>query len=370
MLDIGRYKGKMVTTDDASTTNRHVFVLGESGSGKTVEGQRLITSAVEQGATVIALDMHGTLADDQIFWKYKPTFEKYIHNINEHMEGIGCSLFTPVTYADGTKENDIDVVGSVTEVLAEAINVGSRQRSELRKALEYVHENGTYKEHGFRAIEDALGNVSRGIAEVLKDKLYFLTAHNVFVHSDKFFEANKINIFRLSRYDTKTQQLIAEIILSYLWRLANAEQFKRSPIYIFVDECHNLPSGRNNALAQILVEGRRFEVNLILATQIMEQGNLSMVQQRITQCGVKLYFKPASSKVSMTARMIEPTRVGEWSKVLRTLKIGEFIADGTFKVDGKARNEPLKISNYEKNHIGIVPENGKTKSVCHIEDRF
>lgn len=364
MLDIGRYKGKMVTTDDTSTTNRHVFVLGESGSGKTVECQRLITSAMEQGATVIALDMHGTLADDQIFWKYKPTFEKYVYNINEHMEGIGCSLFTPVTYADGTKENDIDVVGSVTEVLAEAVNAGSRQRSELRKVLEYVYENCTYEEYGFRAIEDALCNVGRGIAEILRDKLYFLTAHNVFVHSDKFFETNKINIFRLSRYDTKTQQLIAEIILSYLWRLANAEQFKRNPIYVFVDECHNLPSGRNNALAQILVEGRRFEVNLILATQIMEQGNLSMVQQRITQCGVKLYFKPASSKISITAKMIEPTKVGEWSKLLRTLGIGEFIADGRFIVDGKARSEPLKISNYEKKPADIVPERSKPVTLC------
>lgn len=161
------------------------------------------------------------------------------------------------------------------------------------------------------------------------------------------FEEGKINIFRLSRFNLKAQETVAEMILSYLWRLANAEQFKDKQIYIFVDECQNLPSGKNNALAQILSEGRKMGVNLILATQMVLQGNASAVQQRIMQCGLMLYFKPAANRVATTAKMIDARAEAEWSRLLRTLSIGEFVADGSFIVDGKVKNEALKISAVE-----------------------
>lgn len=348
MLDLGKYKDKTVTTNDENMNNLHVCVIGASGSGKSVECQRMIVSAVNQGATVIALDMHGTLADDQIFWKYRQAFEQYTHNIHAHTGGIGCNLLTPAIYPDGTAENSIDVVGSITEVLAEAIGAGSAQRTELRKAFQYVYDCGDYEKYGIRALDTALHNAGTKTAEILRDKLYFLTAHNVFVPGKKLFEENRINVFRFSRFDLKSQQLIAEIFLSYLWRLANAEQFKANPIWVFCDECQNLPSGKNHTLAQILSEGRKLGVNLILATQILDQGNVSAVQQRILQCGLKLYFKPAANKVSMTARLLDPARESDWSRLLRTLGIGEFIADGNFLVDGKERCEPLKIIAFEK----------------------
>ena len=371
MLNVGKYKEKIVTTNDSELTNRHVCVIGESGSGKTVECQRLIASAIENGATIVAFDMHGTLADDQIFWKYKPVFEKYERNVNAQMEGIPCNLFTPATYPDGTSENNINVIGSITEVIAEAINAGSTQRSELRRALQYISENGDYERYGFGAVDIALRNARNRHAETVREKLFFLTAHNVFVSGDEFIHRNHINIFRLSRFDLKTQQLVAEIILAYLWRLANAEEFKVHPIYIFVDECQNMPAGKNNALAQMLSEGRKFGVNLILATQILAQGNTSALQQRITQCGVKLYFKPASNKVSMTARMIDPLRESDWCRLLKTLGIGEFIADGNFLVDGRERNEPLKVSAYEEKEAseseseGDIKNHGRGSVVCY-----
>ncbi len=347
MLDIGKYKGKPVTTNDDNLKNRHIAVIGESGSGKTVECQRLICSAVKQGHTIIAFDMHGTLAGDQIFWKYKETFETYMYEIHARESGIPCNLFSPIKYRDGTFENPIDTIGALTDVVADTINAGCIQSAELRKAFQYTYELGNYDEMGFKAIDDALKFAGNKVAEVLREKLYFLTSHNVFVPGEKMFEEGKINIFRLSRFNLKAQETVAEMILSYLWRLANAEQFKDKQIYIFVDECQNLPSGKNNALAQILSEGRKMGVNLILATQMVLQGNASAVQQRIMQCGLMLYFKPAANRVATTAKMIDARAEAEWSRLLRTLSIGEFVADGSFIVDGKVKNEALKISAVE-----------------------
>lgn len=187
-------------------------------------------------------------------------------------------------------------------MLAEAIKAGSRQRSELRKALEFLYENEEYEKYGFKSLDTALYNAGTKEAEILRDKLYFLTVHNVFVPENDFYIENKINIFRLSRYDLKTQQLIAEILLSYIWRLAMADKFKKSPVYIFLDECHNLSTGRNNTLAQFLAEGRRFGINLILATQIMEEGKTSIVQQRLTQCGVTKPYPQKKATITILIR--------------------------------------------------------------------
>lgn len=128
----------------------------------------------------------------------------------------------------------------------------------------------------------------------------------------------------------------------------NSNKFKAVPIYIFIDEFQNLLSAKGNALAQMLSEGRKFGVNLILASQMVLQGTTSAVQQRITQCGLMLYFQPAANRISATARMIEESAESDWSRILRSLGIGEFIASGSFIVGGKERNGALKVTAYEK----------------------
>lgn len=347
MLDVGKYKGKTVTTNDQNMKNRHICVIGGTGSGKTVECERLICSAVKNGETIVALDVHGTLAEDQIFPLYKETFREYVNEIDVHKNGIPCKLFSPVKYLDGSSEDLIDIVGAITDIISDAIHTGSAQNSELRKAVRFVIEEKSFDKLGFAAIDKALESAGNKTAEILRDKLYFLTAHNVLISGDEFISSNKINVFRLSKFDLKTQTVIAELILSYIWRLANAEQFKQNPIYVFIDECQNMPAGKDNALAQMLSEGRKFGINLILATQMILQGTTSAVQQRMSQCGLMLYFKPAANRVNLTAKLIDSVRDSEWARLLRTLGKGEFIADGNFLIDGKEKNGALKVSAYE-----------------------
>lgn len=344
MIDLGNFRGKLVTTNDEALHNKHIAVIGSSGSGKTVQCQRMFCSAVEQGCTVLALDLHGALADDQIFWNYRPIFEQYGHEIDAHSDGIKCPLFSPVRYGDGSVEDSIDTVGSITDVLATSFRLGCAQAAELRSAVRFVYDSGGYETQGIRALDYALRDAGSVPAQRVREKLYFLTEHNIFRPGDKLFCEQKINIFRLSKFSRETQQTVAEMLLAYVWRLANAGEFKANPIYIFVDECQNLSPGKDSALAQMLSEGRKFGVNLILATQLIQQGAASAVQQRISQCGLMLYFKPAANLVGATARMIDSKSESDWSRLLRTLEVGEFIADGDFLIDGREHRGALKVS--------------------------
>ena len=348
MIDIGRYKGKLVSINTQELENQHIAVIGMSGSGKSVECQRIISSIVQQGGTVIAFDIHHTLSNDQIFWKYKPIFDEHIFEIEAHRKGIPCPLFTPVTYPDGTEEEAVDLIGSLTDVLAGALHIGSTQKTELRKALWYVYEAGEYETEGFAAVDKALKNVGNKAAAEVREKLYFLTMHNIFRPGGELFHPGKINIFRLSRFSLQMQVAVTELILAYLWRFANSEQLKGSELYLFIDEFQNLPSGKDSALAQMLSEGRKLGVNLILASQMILQGTTSAVQQRIAQCGLMLYFRPAANRVGLTAKMLDGASDSDWVRLLRTLQIGEFIASGSFMVDGVPKKGNLKVSAVEK----------------------
>ena len=146
-------------------------------------------------------------------------------------------------------------------------------------AISHVVEEGAYGKEGFRAIDQALVRINTSVAEAVREKIYSLTIHNVFHSGDFFIQEGKINIIRLSKFDLGTQETVAEMILSYIWRLAVVNYFRRKEIFLFVDEFQNLPSGKRSSLAQILSEGRKFGVNLILATQQLPRSNASVVQQ-------------------------------------------------------------------------------------------
>lgn len=347
-LDIGTYKGKAVTMDMNNSFNSHVAVIGVSGSGKSVQCQRMICSAVRQGGTVCAFDLHNTLAENQIFGNYQHFFKENMREINADGNGIPCDILSPIRYADGTMENPVDTIEALVGILGQAFKFGCVQKAELRHAIQTVYNRHLFEEMGIAAIDATLSEIDGKKAGEIREKMFSLTAHNIFRSGGSLLEKGKLNVFRLSRYDLATQGIVTEILLSYLWRLANAEQFQKEKLFIFIDECQNLSSGKNSVLAQMLSEGRKFNISLILATQLFKEGSMSAVQQRMTQCGLMLYFKPIANQVKATARLIDSSMESQWSNCLRQLGIGEFVAVGSFRVDGKPKRGAIKVSAVEK----------------------
>lgn len=349
-IDIGQYKNKSVYFDTDAALNKHMLLLGKSGSGKTVEAQKILSEIVRNGGTAIAFDLHQTLAADQIFWKHKPVFDTYTNDLDVYKDGIQCNLLKPIACKDCAPEQDADMIEAVVDVLSRTFALQSRQQATLRTAIEFVVAENTYETEGMNAIGKALKNISTAVSETVAGKLHPLFMHNTFHAGNWPVKKGKLNILRISRFSLGTQEVIAELILSYIWRLAVAGYFGQGGLYLFVDECQNLSLGKNSALTQILSEGRKFNVNLILATQIFSQENskLSMTQQRLAQCGLILYFQPDASSVRTIAKMIEPYVANEWTKMLRFLKQGEFIATGTLNLNGRRVDQPLKVSAFEK----------------------
>lgn len=344
-LPIGYVDGKPVNTNPENMSNGHIAMIGSSGGGKSVEAQRIMSSIAQKGGTVLVLSEHGSLAEDQIFPHYKPVIDKYRNDIYAYDKGIPAKLFDPLMFPDGTVETEADTIGSVTDIISQALKLGTRQREVLRLAVEEVMKNDSYKTDGFKSIGKVLGNGNgtKGTND-LYDKMRFLFSHNIFINEGELLKENAINIVHLEKMDLTSQEVTRELLLSFIWRLGNADQFKNKGIYLFIDECQNASAGSKGALALLISEGRRMGINLILATQMVLQGTTNSVQQRISQCALMLFFKPAANRVSTTAKMIAQANESKWMIKLRQLKKGQFIAIGDFLWGGKAVDYPLIVT--------------------------
>lgn len=341
-ISIGYVNTFPVNVDDHEVLNGSIVLIGASGSGKSVELQRLACEMVLAGKTVLIISQHGTLADDQILPYYKKAINENRRDMYASEEGIPCSIFTPLMFSDGTSERLEDTIGALADVFARALKLGRRQKCILTSALEVIFEERLFENEGLRALERVLNNMETKGALDLLEILRPILRRTVF-RSGNLIEKGCINIVHLEKMDLATQEVLMEILLSYIWRMANADQFKEKELSLFLDESQNIAQGAKSPLSLMLSEGRKMGINLILATQLISSSSRDSAQQRMFQAGLVLFFKPAASQVSATAKLISAQDDGRWNIKLRTLKIGEFIALGNFLVDGKPVCYPLKV---------------------------
>ena len=67
MLKLGTTNGINVYLGEKEGMNRHLTIWGKSGSGKSVAMQIITSRILENGGTVLAFDLHGTLSEKNIF---------------------------------------------------------------------------------------------------------------------------------------------------------------------------------------------------------------------------------------------------------------------------------------------------------------
>ncbi len=324
------------------TINSHLLCLGASGCGKTVEAQRIMSEIVKQGGTVLAISIHSSLTKDQIYHRYVENFERYGNRVYAN-DGIPCEMFSKESYHDGTEETECDLICAVVDVICRTYKLGCDDRIMLTGAVENVVKNGLYQANGFCAIGMQLQQCQERGARRLYERLKPMFVHNIF-RSGTMIEQGKINIIHLDRLDVKTQQTAAELILAYIWRRANADAFKKHELWLFLDECQDYASGKQDELSLLISEGRKMGVNLILATQVMLGGRRNAVEERIMQCGTRLLFKPSGDCLLQVAKLIDHSEYKKWIPVLLKLKRGEFIACGVKKVGSRSVDYPIKVS--------------------------
>lgn len=368
---LGKNRAGIVSFDEENAINRHICILGKSGAGKSVAAQKMILSMAAEGRTILAIDIHQVLSVENIYPPIRKKFEEFSNVIDLCEAPMRLPLFTSIVYADGRKESGINTVGAVVDVINRTYRLGEVQQAELRKACEFCYENGLYQELGMQGVAEALRVIGGKVAGRLLDKLYMLFAQPIFCDGEDPIVPGKINIVRLGHLDFDTQNVIAEMILSYVWRCASSMS-KPEQSVVFVDEFQNLSLKAKNPLSFMLTEGRKFNLQLLLCSQSLGICFSDSQQKRILQSGLMLYFKPTDIERRSIAAMIAGNRVSDYALALASLNVGEAIAVGDLLLNGKRQLTPLKVEFTDETagadklsqNVGCIPvPRRKTKAI-------
>lgn len=343
-IEIGAHKDGGVSLDMKKASNRHIAIFGRSGSGKSVAGQKIIRNIIaNEGCPIVVFDMHQLFDENNIFPDYRSDIREKSHAIDVYSDGISIPLFDPLKYTDGEVEDRLDVTSAIVGVLSSALKLGSRQNACLYEAIDFISESNLYAQYGITALEKALSMVDDGKAVAVEEKLRYVLKRNVFRDGGIFLEDKKINILRISKFPETVQSLIVEIVLHYIWRLANTGKFLETGVCLFLDECQNLNWGKTGIISEIFSEGRKFGIQLIFITQTLGASSKSDRTRSLLQAGHQLYFSPAENENAIIAKMIGGERHIHWQMRLKSLGIGECIANGALLVNGVPYAGAVKI---------------------------
>ncbi|MGH1337254.1 MAG: helicase HerA domain-containing protein [Aureispira sp.] len=317
-----------------SSRQRHTYILGKSGSGKTELLKYLIHQDIQAGNGVFVLDPHGDLAQECLRFKLfeQPTYkDRLVYISPEYMNQGFVPQYNPFDYVPTettifeqrnalsvrAKElsksfesffgNDFTpnmklLLGNCIKLLLEAPHV------HLGHLIDLLYPNGTgtdpyedilathhdsslrqYFEHIFPAgrLDLAKTALITRLDEATSNQFF---KHMLYAPKSSFnfrslLDQGYIIIInasqaKLSRDGTHIlgALLTAEMTIMALGR-ANQSASKRKPIFAYIDECQNF---LNDGIDKLLAEGRKYGVHLLMANQFLGQfDGMSRLKQSI-----------------------------------------------------------------------------------------
>ncbi len=315
----------------ASALNQHVLITGQSGSGKTFALKQIERNLALAGASVIILNSSNTHTDIMT--------ENGITVFDVRQFGLPLWFWRSSDSCNPSSEK----VEAVTEIIGQIERLGVKQKEALGKAVAYAMEYSINRDkHEFPAILEGLTFYKAETSQNLFDRFYNAWRQIKSCSSEMQFECGKLQLVDLSGFSLSIQKMLSYYILALLWQHVQVRNDK-TPIFVVCDEFQNIGLYENSPLAQILREGRKFGLSLLLATQSIngfEHDEIALLQQAAT----KLYFKPAESELDETIRNIGIADHDTGYSLLKGLHQGECIATGNFSVGNIQINRPIKLS--------------------------
>lgn len=331
----------------AAERERHVFIIGGTGNGKTTMLQYALVQDIQSGKGIAVVDPHGDMAEELLHHIPDERINDVIYfNPDDLSHPIGLNLLelTPDLEGDELlREKDLvteSVVSVFRKIFSEDDSGGHRIEYVLRNAIQtalYV-ENATlftvydllndpeYRKKVLRTIDDKnlinfwkqeLGKagdmqkvkMAAGITTKIGRFLFSASAKRILeqpkstINFDEILDG-KILICNFSKglIGEDTSELLGIAVLVKLQlaslRRARIKQVDRKPFYLYVDEFQNFATP---SFVQMLSEARKYKVYLTMAEQsTSQQDDQQMVNIILANVGTVICFRsgnPADEKL-------------------------------------------------------------------------
>lgn len=263
--------------------------------------------------------------------------KSWVRFINVRSEGIPLSLFTPVMRLDGKTEDADDICEAVADVFSNLRKLGSRQRHILLNACEHAVENCENFDDDMECLYTCLMENRENAGQIIIDTFRSLLKKVKFIKNGTLWEEGKVTVLYLSEFTAHTQLLIAELVMNILWRYNRINgQMAAEPVWIVCDEFQSLNLKNDSILTQILREGRKFKLSLLLATQTLSTFDTES-RAILQQAGTKLYFRPSESDIQKISKDLPGIKQEIASHMFKGLAVGECLATGEFQIREKLK---------------------------------
>ena len=326
---------------------RHVFIIGGTGNGKTTLLQYALVQDIQNGKGVAVVDPHGDMAETLLQYIPKERTKDLIYfnpDDLEHPIGLNLLELTPGLEGDELlREKDLvteSVVSVFRKIFSEDDTGGHRIEYVLRNAIQtalYV-ENATlftiydllndpaFRKLTLKSIDDKnlqnfwrqeLGKagdmqkvkMAAGITAKIGRFLFSASAKRILeqpkstIDFDEILDG-KILICNFSKglLGEDTSELFGIAILAKIQlaslRRARIKQKDRKPFYLYVDEFQNFATP---SFTQMLSEARKYKLYLTMAEQsTSQQDDQKMINTILANVGTVICFRsgnPADEKL-------------------------------------------------------------------------
>ena len=353
-IELGTCSGKRIFWDPINHgTNGHVLIPGKSGSGKSYCIQVLMKGLGQNGGRAIILDLSGSLSKKQGEKQFFSGLSDSLDYVNAAKDGIMVDLFQRIKLDEETWEKDCDLAGRLVDTLSSFLQNGMLQDGFLYNCIMQIlrYSEVTGDRPDLNMIKAMLTNENSKLAKTILYKMNPLFDGNYFYgYSDyALLGVDKpIKLIQMQSVSYGVKRMLTDILLWSIWSSAVQTGLKENPIFIVIDEFQNANMSASSPLYKILCEGRKFNINLILATQFIQGKFSSGIETAIDQIGNKIFFRPPDKEIKFIAyELAENTQSSkQWEEQLKALRKGEAIAKADLCFDelgNRHCHQPLKV---------------------------
>lgn len=276
-----------VVWDPYASSNPHVLILGESGSGKTYTASRLVIELAHAHLPSIVFDYGQGFS-----LQHAPeAFRDDVRTIELQLsrDGIGINplqifpidIHGPATVAQRVADTFVRVYSrlgvqqhtllrrAVLELLAEA-GISADDRRTWTKAPPPFRDL-EQKLTEYAGSEDATTRRAASSAGSHVSTLFFFNTFRKTGHalswSDLLAKRNEVWILQLGGLEASVERAVTEFLLWSLIRYFEVLGPGSLRCFVVLDEAHKLAFGSGSPVEKILREGRKFGLGAILASQ-------------------------------------------------------------------------------------------------------
>lgn len=346
--------GKKEIKVDSSILSRHLYIMGQTGTGKSTMLKTMISGCVDQNKGFALIDPHGDLFQDII--EIIPEEKKHKIITIDTVNPENSAKYNPLRYDPEfpqTKSLIINELLRITDNLYDLKTTGGPMFElyfrhglllVMNEKVQEISGEGTMETFNkifydrrfcetlldicsdtktvdfFKNALEIHGDISfQNIANYITSKMSRFT-DDLYISKIIKGDADSVNLRQLidderillikmdkgligSTNASFLGQLIISSILNAAMSRSDIARNQRKPFYLFIDEFQNFIQGD---VGTAMAEARKYNLGLVMANQTLGQLNQHVLESLLGNVGSFAFFRPGINDYEKIKHYIEP----------------------------------------------------------------